>query len=231
MIGSVHLADVGVRGRLAALTGPRPSARDGARYAAGVFAADLTDSFLPAPDLRRVGLIAFWDNEDALENFLAGHPLAGILAPGWHVRLAPIRASGAWPGLPTDLPRGHSPVPDNGPAAVLTLGRVRFGQLGRFLKASARAEGRLRDADGLVWATGLSRPPVVSTFSLWESSAALSDYAYRDGAHADALRADRAKPFHHRSAFVRFRPYFSAGQLDGRNPLAANWADALTRDG
>ena len=51
------------------------------------------------------------------------------------------------------------------------------------------------------------RPPFVATCSLWESTKALSTYAYgaRDRGHADAVEADRAKAFHHRSAFVRFR--------------------------
>ena len=33
----------------------------------------------------------------------------------------------------------------------------------------------------------------------------------------DAL--GRAKPFHHREAFVRFRPYAVEGRLEGKNPL------------
>jgi hypothetical protein len=37
------------------------------------------------------------------------------------------------------------------------------------------------------------------------------------------IATDRAKPFHHQSAFIRFRPYGSEGKLDGRNPLAEEW--------
>ena len=43
----------------------------------------------------------------------------------------------------------------------------------------------------------------------------------RNGAHPTATRADRANPFHHESAFIRFRPYASRGNWDGRDPLAA----------
>lgn len=224
MIGSVHLADIDVRARWTALTGARPTA--GAGYASTVLAAGLRGSSLITPDLGRVGLIAFWDSEFALDGFLANHPLAALLAPGWHLRLAPTRASGHWPGLPEDLPTSHDATED-GPAAVLTLGRLRLSQLVRFRKASGSAEARLSSAEGLIWATGLARPPLVATFSLWRSAAVLSAYAY-DGAHANVIRADRARPFHRQSAFIRFRPYSSAGQLDGRNPLPANWAAPLT---
>lgn len=225
MLGSVHLADVDLRGRWAALTSTRPA---GARYVSKVVAAQLTGAPMARPAFGRIGLIAFWENEDALEGFLATHPLADVLASGWRVRLAPVRASGAWSGLPTDLPHGRDTDTD-GPAAVLTLGRVRLTQLIRFRKASAAAEARLAGAAGLVWATGLARPPLVSTFSLWRSVAALTDYAYRDHAHAEVIRADRARPFHHRSAFIRFRPYRSEGQLDGGNPLPADWTAEATR--
>ena len=42
------------------------------------------------------------------------------------------------------------------------------------------------------------------------------------GSHRAAVAADRARPFHHESAFVRFRPYASRGSWDGRDPLAAD---------
>ena len=34
------------------------------------------------------------------------------------------------------------------------------------------------------------------------------------------MQADRARPFHHESAFIRFRPYASLGSWDGVDPLA-----------
>ena len=70
----------------------------------------------------------------------------------------------------------------------------------------------------------MARPPFVATCSLWESTEALSDYAYGsdEPAHSDAIAAGHAKPFH-QQAFIRFRPYGSYGSLDGRNPLSQAW--------
>ena len=109
---------------------------------------------------------------------------------------------------------------------VLTLGRLRLTRALPFFRTSAKAEGAVLDAPGLIWATGLARPPFVSTCSLWESAHAISEYAYgrERPAHPAAIATDRAKPFHHQSAFIRFRPYASDGSLDGRNPLAASFA-------
>jgi hypothetical protein len=190
------------------------------RHANVAVTAPLGGSMRPRPDLGRAALVAFWDDDAALDRFLSGHPTAEALSGGWHIRLDPLRAHGTWPGLPEDVPRGRK-VDHDGPAAVLTLGRLRLTQLPRFLRASNKAENRVVDAPGLIWATGMARPPFVSTCSLWESTDALSDYAYGsvDPAHPDAIAAGRAKPFHHQEAFIRFRPCGSEGSLSGRNPL------------
>jgi hypothetical protein len=231
MIASVHVADVGVRRALGLLRRtPAPGSIPGLRSAELGLTAPLSGSVVSAPSLRRVGLVAFWDDDEAVDRFLADAPLADALAGGWRVRLDPLRLWGAWPGVPDDLPRART-VSSEGPAAVLTLGRLRLPQAPRFIRTSARAEGRAVEAPVMVWGTGLARPPFVATCSLWSSTEALATYAYgrRHPAHAEAIAADAARPFHHRSAFVRFRPYASEGRLDGRNPLAETWLSALAR--
>ncbi len=232
MLASVHVADVGPRAAVEVLRNPpRPDAVPGLRHANVAVCAPLSASVLPPPAIGRVGLIALWDDEDALDGFLGRHPLAATLAPGWRVRLAPLRAYGSWPGLPGDLPSARA-TEHQGPAAVLTLGRLRLTQAARFLRTSAKASGRALLAPGMLWGTAMARPPFVATCSLWESTRALSTYAFGhvEPAHADAIAADRAEPFHHQSAFVRFRPYGSEGHLDGKNPLAQTWMPSTTSD-
>jgi hypothetical protein len=171
----------------------------------------------------RCGLIAFWEDDAALDQFLAEDPLARVLAGGWSVRLKPLRAYGSWPGLPPETPAARGSDCD-GPVVALTLGRLRISQTLRFLRASSKAEASVLEAPGLLWVTGLAAPPLVSTFSIWHDARALLTYAYgrRNPAHADAIAQAEAKPFHHRSAFIRFQPYASEGQLTGKNPLSAD---------
>ena len=166
-------------------------------------------------------MIASWDDDAALDEFLAGHPLADRLSGGWHVRLEPLHVYGSWSGFP-DLPAQELPVDDEEPVAVLTIGRLRLRRVRPFLQASARAEGEAIANPALLASTGLARPPrTVATFSLWRSAREMRDYA-GDGAHRAATTAHRAKPFHHESAFVRFRPYGSRGDWGRRgDPLAA----------
>jgi hypothetical protein len=230
MIASVHLADVGVPAAFRiARKAPPDGSIPGLRHANVALAAPLGGSVLPSPQFARAALVAFWDDDDSIDRFLSDHPLAAKFASGWHVRLAPLRIHGSWPGVPGDLPTQRN-VEHEGPVVALTMGRPRASQLIRFLRASSKAENSAIASHGLTWATGLARPlSFVSTCSLWESTRALSAYAYgnRDRAHPDAIANGDANPFHHQQAFIRFRPYGSHGRLVGKNPLAESWLSPI----
>jgi hypothetical protein len=229
MIVSVHIAKVDWRATPRFLRRkPDPSKVVGLRYAETTVTAPLSERLLPSPQLGRVGMIAAWDDDAALDAFSANHPLAEPLSGGWHVRLEPLHVYGAWSEMP-DLPAQELPVADEEPVAVLTLGQLRLRRVRPFLRASARAEGEAVADPALLASTGLARPPrMVATFSLWRSAAGMRDYAHgrSGGAHPAATKAHRAEPFHHESAFVRFRPYASRGNWGGRDPLAAVSATA-----
>jgi hypothetical protein len=221
MIAAVHIADVGPTTALSTLTRtPRPKNVAGLRWASTLLAAPLRAGVLPAPGLSRVGLLSFWDDDDALN---AWEPNATVYANGFRARLEPLRAHGSWPGLDDSVTRARK-VDDTGPAIVFTLGRLRISQGIRFLRASARAEAAVLQAPGLIWATGLGRPPFVATCSLWRDYDSIANYAFQppDAAHPSAIAQGRQKPFHKQEAFIRFKPYAVAGELRGKNPLPAD---------
>jgi hypothetical protein len=223
MILSVHLADVTRRRALGSLRrGLDPTSTPGLRYADVAIAAPLSAGLLPHPTLTRLGLIAAWNDDSALDEFLAGHRLADSLAGGWHVRLEPLRASGSWAAL-QDVPSGERPVDDDEPVVVITLGRLRPSRGLAFLRSSAAAEAQALADPALLASTALARPPgLVATVSLWRTAAAMRGYAYgRNGhGHTSAVDAQRRRPFHKESIFMRFRPLATDGQWDGRDPLA-----------
>ena len=222
MIASVHIAAPGTRRALRAF-GRRPDQAKvpGLQYAETVVAAPLGPGLIPKVTPSKVGLIASWDDDEYLDRFLADPSLAGPFASGWHVRMRPLRLFGAWPRMP-GLPKAQLPVDDSEPVVVLTLGRPRVPRFPAFLRASARAEAAALGAPGLLASTGLAHPPrLVSTFSVWRSAAEMRAYAHAAaGDHLATVRADRDRPFHHESAFIRFRPHRSGGLWDGSDPLA-----------
>jgi hypothetical protein len=222
VILSVHIADVGPRAAAAVLA--RPPKRDrvrGLRYAETLTTAPLGEPLLPPRGLGRVGLLAAWEDDSALDDFCACHPLARRLAGGYQVRLQPLRVSGRWAGL-AGLPAKPLPVSDEEPVGILTLGRLRLLRTRAFRNSAAPAEAEATAGGALLAGTGLARPPrLVATFTLWRSAAQMRAYAYGPtGAHQAAMATDRSQPFHHESAFVRFRPYASHGSWAGGDPLA-----------
>jgi hypothetical protein len=229
MIVSVHIASVGTRSALRALRRPPdPHATPGLSYAETTATAPIDGGLRPKPHLDPIGLIAAWEDDDALDRFIRDDPLGTLFfGSGWMARLEPLRVSGSWKGMP-GLPSLELPVDDDEPVAALTLGRLRRHRLLSFLRDGAAAESDAVAEPALLASTGMTRlPNLVSTFTLWRSAAAMRDYAYRrDGAHQAAVRDDRAHPFHHESAFIRFRPYRSEGRWDGRDPLAGLLATA-----
>jgi hypothetical protein len=223
LIVSVHLADVGpLQMQRVLFQRVDPAEIPGMTYAEPVLTAPLAKR-LPRPNPTRIGLIAAWEDDAAIDRFLAGHHLGERLADGWHTRLEPRRCFGSWVGMP-DLPKAELPMDDGEPVVVLTLGRLRILRTRPFLKAGAPAERDAVESSAVIASTGfarLARPRLVSTFSIWRSAAAMREYAFdKSGSHQAAVRADRARPFHHESAFIRFRPYASQGLWDGRDPLA-----------
>jgi len=223
MIVSVHIANPGPRGALALLRKPPDPARvPGLLHATTTIRVPLGGGRRP-PNPGRVAMIAAWDDDAAADEFESVDPAAELLAEGWRARLEPLRVFGAWRAMP-GLPTGVRPHDDDAPVAVLTLGRLRLKGVRRFLRSANPAESEAVADRAILASAGLARPPrLVSTFSLWRSAAEMRDYAGRPGgAHSAAVRADRERPFHHESAFIRFRPYASRGSWDGRgDPLAA----------
>jgi hypothetical protein len=221
MITSVHLADLRFGAFVSSLRhAPDPARISGLRSANVAVATPMRTSKIPKLAFGRVGLVGFWDDDPALDAFERDDPTAAALATGLRLRLEPLRAFGSWPGLDADVTRSRQ-VEYAGPAVVLTLGRLRFLQVWRFLRASAKAEAATADATGLLWATAMARPPFVATCSLWRNSDAIAAYAFDDprAGHPSAIRSGQEKPFHHQEAFIRFRPLSVSGGLGSTNPL------------
>lgn len=222
MVVSMHMADVPIGAALRLLRrAPKPSPADGLLHADVAAAVPLRRTAIPSlPQLRRVALIRYWADEAALDALDGNDPAAEALTGGWSARLHPLRKFGTWPGLSDDIP-GDRVTDYRGPSVVLTLGRLRLPRLVTFLRTSAPAEAQALASDGLCWGTALARPPFVATCSIWDSTKALSTYAYgrSNPGHTHAIDADAQKPFHHQSAFVRFRPSHMTGSLQGKNPL------------
>jgi hypothetical protein len=177
----------------------------------------------PGADLRRTALFALWDDEHALDRFLAAHPIARRWTEAeeaYGVRLRSLGGHGSWGGR--DPLEAMVPGDGAGPVAVVTRAVVRPTHWRTFARATHPVDLELRGTDGLLAVCGIGEAPVgrQATFSLWRSWAAASTFAYAGDAHRDVVARTRAEGWYGEELFARFQPYGSTGTWDGVDPLA-----------
>lgn len=175
--------------------------------------------------LRRLAVFAQWQDEAALERFLARDELGRSLASGWHVRLEYLRrwsSIAALPGLPV---RAGSWDQDE-PVVAVTLARMRIPEIPRFLHHGRPVERLVRDHPGVTLAVAAFRPlRTISTFTIWHSARQMVEMVHGHSRvpdptrHVDAMRERERRDFHHEFATFRFRPLSEHGTWDGRTGL------------
>ncbi len=177
----------------------------------------------PGADLRRTALFALWDDEAALDQFLADHPIPRRwdgAGEAWHVRLRALGGHGRWRGVdPLDgMERGQR----DRAVAVITRADVRLRSSRAFGRAGREVDTELHAAGGLIDVVGIGEAPIgrLATFSLWESMADLREFAYRMPRHQQVIQETRDGDWYAEELFARFEPYGSAGTWNGRDPLA-----------
>lgn len=176
--------------------------------------------------LRRLAVVAAWDDEAALERYLATDPVGRQLAGGWHVRLQFLRRYGEVAAL-APLPVKAGDWDPEEPVVAITLARLRLPELQRFLSWGKPVERLVAGHPAAVFSTAAMRPPrTFSTFSIWRTVREMTEMVHgrSDGvaeqpAHAVAMAEQRRRDFHHESAFLRFRPLSEHGTWQGRRLL------------
>lgn len=177
----------------------------------------------PSADPRRTAMFAVWDDEAALNAFLAASSIADRWAraeEAWHVRLRGVGGHGAWRGVNPldDLEPGSA----DGPIATITRADVRLRSWRAFSRAGRPVSAELRTAEGLLAVVGIGEAPVgrLGTFSLWRSAADMRRFAAGMPEHREVVRRTRQERWYGEELFARFEPYGSSGTWSGRDPLA-----------
>lgn len=183
--------------------------------------------------VRQVAVLAQWEHEAALENFLDNNSKGRILDKGWHTRLAFTRQWGHITGFM--IPEaGPDPDSTEGPVVAVTIARMRLPEVPRFIRWGRPVEQLVRDHPGTTLSLASIRfPRTVSTFSIWKSRKEMSDMVYghsqvsRPHRHIDAMKERERKDFHFEFTTLRFRPLVEAGVWKGSRNMIPGLATHL----
>lgn len=201
----------------------------GLRFAKLLGTGDGRTFTLRDADPRHWGLLTVWDDATAADRFATTttHRRWNALSDErLDVRLRPLASRGSWarrdPFGPIDIGPGPARPAVDGPVASITRARLRPSRAISFWRAVPPVSADLADVAGLSLAIGIGESPIglQGTFSLWQSNAALNDFAHRRPAHAEVIRRTGPQRWYAEELFARFTVDSVAGTFAGRSPLA-----------
>ena len=162
------------------------------------------ETFTPADaNSLRWGLVAQVNDLDAFDQSSLVKRWRKNSVDEFRAVLEPISSHGKWAGKE---PFFASVKDWDGPVAAITRARIKWHQNFRFWSSVPPVTISLKSAPGLVAAIGIGEAPIglQGTFSLWESSAAIKDFAYKGAAHQKAIADTATYNWYSEELFARF---------------------------
>lgn len=167
-------------------------------------------------DPRHWGLLATWADAEAAAAFEGSSVVRRWDARAeerLRVALRPLTSTGRWAGrqpFGTPVPQRH-----DGPVAALTRARLRPRLARQFWRAVPPVSTVLHASPGLLLALGIGEAPVglQGTFSLWESAAALRDFAHGSPEHRAVIARTHEVGWYAEELFARFAVVSAVGSL------------------
>lgn len=169
---------------------------------------------------RTLIVFAQWENEESFLQFMETNTLGTLFTQGWYLKLKFIRQWGAISGY--RIPEVEKDFLDeNEPVAAITLARMSYSQIPRFLRWGRPVEKLVRDHKGTTLSLASIRyPNLISTFSIWKSKKEMLDMVHGHSKmplpkrHINAMKERDRKDFYFEFTSLRFIPVSEHGCLD-----------------
>ena len=152
------------------------------------------------------------DDLDRLEQSLVLKVWRKISLNEYRIMLKPISSHGYWSGKqPFEVEKFEW----SGKIAAITRARIVWRKNFQFWRAVPPVTLSLHQSPGLLSAIGIGEAPIglQGTFSIWESGAALRDFAYKGNAHIEAIKATETNKWYSEELFARFAVIAEQGVL------------------
>ena len=177
------------------------------------------------PNFSAYGLLAVWESEDSARHFFKKNSdfrhFCQKSSEQWTVFLQTAKVHGEWDGqCPFRETVEYDPQK---PVAVLTRATIYTKHLWRFWKFVPSVSRSIEDKEGLLFSVGVGELPLVqqATFSLWQNSKYMMQYAYQSRYHKEVVHKTRELGWYSEEMFTRFHPFATEGSWQGENPLLA----------
>lgn len=172
---------------------------------------------------REIVFFAQWENENDLNVFLQSTLKGQQIAKGWHVRLEFLRQWGRISGF--QIPKKEVEIEnENIPVVAVTIARMKYMQIPRFLRWGRPVEKQVRDDNGTTLSLASIRyPNIISTFSIWKTQKAMTDMVHghskmpQSKRHINAMKERDRKDFHFEFTTLRFRPLAEYGEWKNKS--------------
>ena len=105
---------------------------------------------------------------------------------------------------------------ENDLVGVITRATIHTKHLAEFWKEVPTVSQSVDNRAGLIFSIGVGEWPIFmqATFSLWENSQFMMDYAYKSEYHREVVKKTRERGWYREELFARFRPYKSIGKWE-----------------
>ena len=158
------------------------------------------------------GLIASVDDLENFDNSFVIKRWRRISVSEYRAVLEPISSHGQWAGK---QPFVATAKDWDGAVAAVTRARIKWSQNFRFWRSVPPVTVSLKSAPGLIAAIGIGEAPIglQGTFSLWESAAAIREFAYKGAAHQKAIADTSTFNWYSEELFARFAVLDQRGSI------------------
>ena len=181
--------------------------------------------FNPLPDWGVYAMLGIWENEHAANQFFQQAEIfqkyCAHSSEQWIIFMKTRQAKGMWSGgnpftASSDIDEANPLI------AVITRATIRPSKLIKFWRFVPISQRPIQQGcPGLIYTKGIGEAPLVqmATFSIWESTEALRNFAYHSPEHLEAIKKTKELDWYQEEMFVRFQPYKSQGTWGGEDVL------------
>jgi len=171
------------------------------------------ETFTPSDaDALQWGLIASVEDVEKFDNSFVIKRWRRISVSEYRAVLEPISSHGQWAGKEPFVATAKD---WDGAVAAVTRARIKWSQNFRFWRSVPPVTVSLKSAPGLIAAIGIGEAPIglQGTFSLWESAAAIREFAYKGAAHQKAIADTSTYNWYSEELFARFAVLEQRGSI------------------